>query len=38
MTYDSDKNIINLSKNKVDFLIDRRLIIRTGEYKKKLMN
>lgn len=36
MTYDSNKNIINLSQNKVDFLIDRGLIIGTDEYKKKI--
>jgi hypothetical protein len=37
-TYDSNKNKVNLSQNKVDFLIDRGLIIGTDEYKKKLMN
>ena len=35
-TYDSNKNKVNLSQNKVDFLIDRGLIIGTDEYKKKI--
>ena len=35
-TYDKNNNKIVLSKNKVDFLIDRGLIIGTDEYKKKI--
>ena len=33
-TYDKNNNKIHLSQNKVDFLIDRGLIIGTDEYKK----
>lgn len=36
ITYDSNKNKISFSKNKVDFLIDRGLIIGTDEYKNKI--
>ena len=35
-TYDKEKNKIFLKKNKVDFLIDRGLIIGTDEYKNKI--
>ena len=35
-TYDKEKNKIVLSKNKVDFLIDRGLIIGTDEYRQKI--
>ena len=34
--YDKEKNKIVLSQNKVDFLIDRGLIIGTDEYKNKI--
>ena len=35
-TYDKDKNKVFLKKNKIDFLIDRGLIIGTDEYKNKI--
>ena len=35
-TYDKDKNKVLLKENKVDFLIDRGLIIGTDDYKKKI--
>ena len=35
-SFDKNNNKINFSQNKVDFLIDRGLIIGTDEYKKKI--
>jgi hypothetical protein len=35
-TYDSNNKKVTFSKNKVDFLIDRGLIIGTDEYKKEI--
>ncbi len=35
-TYDENKNKVVFSQNKVDFLVDRGLIIGTDEYKKKI--